>query len=171
MIHHASPMKRTTNFPIQLMIQSVLLRRATAHAANKIYKDIVLHLEEVQDMSVKRISENEYHGSILKPAKMITASKLWWEASLTSVKAAAIVKESEEVEYGEMGKWSPKMIIDEGIIKDLYALANEVVTRIDLVGSMNKSPGSNSDPKTSTKARTSPKTSIPEGPPGMVTYW
>lgn len=153
------------------MIDSVILRRVTGHSANSIHKDIVLHLKEVQDMSVQRISENEYHGSILESARMISAGKLWWEASLTSIKAAAILKESEEVEFGEIGKWSPKQIIDEGIIKDIYALANEVVTRIDLVGRKNKGPKSISDLKASTKARTSPKTSIPEGPPGMATYW
>lgn len=122
-------------------------------------------------MSVQRISENEYHGSISENTKIIPASKLWWEASLTSVKAATILKESEGVEYGEIGKWSPKSIIDQGIIKDLYALANEVVTRIDLVGRKNKGFESHSGSKTSTRARTSPKTSIPEGPPGLATYW
>jgi len=40
-----------------------------------------------------------------------------------------------------------------------------------LVGRKNKGPKSISDLKASTKARTSPKTSIPEGPPGMATYW
>lgn len=153
------------------MIQSVLLRRGTAHPANNIHKDIVLHLEEMQDMSVQQISENEYHGLIQIPAKNTPAGKLWWEASLTSAKAAMILKESEEVEFGEMGKWSPKKIIDGGIIKDIYAVANEVVTRIDLVGRKNQGPKSNSGSKTSTKAKTSPKTSIPEGPPGMATYW
>jgi hypothetical protein len=153
------------------VIQSVLLRRVTVHLANNTNKDILLHLEQVQDMSVHRTSESEYHGSIQNAARMISGSKLWWEASLTSVKAATILTESEVVEFGDIGKWSPKEIIDEGIIKNLYTLANEVVTRIDSVGRKNKGPGSSSEAKTGTKARSSPITSILEGPPGMVTFW
>lgn len=102
---------------------------------------------------------------------MIAGGKLWWEASLKSVKAAKIFHESDKLGFGVCGKWSPTTIIDQGIIKDIYTLAHEVVTRIDNIGILNKGPKSSSDPKTNFKAKKTSKESMSEGPPGMRTYW
>jgi len=162
----------TTTIDQELVVQSVLLQRETAHSATT-HPDLLLHLKEVQDMSVHNVPsiENHYRGSIYVPAKMISAGILWWEASFTSITAAKVLKENEALELGEVAKWSPESIVGAGVIKDMYALADEVVTKIDHVGVYNKGPYSHSDPRTGPRTRPSPGVSDLEGLPGMGNFW
>lgn len=156
----------------ELVIRSVLLRRESAHSAI-VHPDLQLHLKEVQDMSVQQLagSGNDYRGLIQVPSMMISAGKLWWQASLTSNTATATLKENEALELGEVATWSPDSIIKKGVIGDMYSLACEVITKIDDVGLLNKGLKSASDSKTATRTKTSPDTSVQEAPPGFLSYW
>ena len=162
----------TTTIDQELMIQSVLLRRETAHASTA-YPDLLLHLTEVQDMDVKQLPGigvgYHYHGIILVPAKMISAAKTWWEASITSVTATEVLKANDNLEFGERAEWSPESIIGAGVIRDLYSLADEIVTNIDHVGYYNKGSHSHSNPRSGT--RESPGMGDLVGPLGMARLW
>ena len=160
----------TTTIDNELVIQSVLLQRATAHSAN-IYPDLLLHLKEIQDMSVQQVpdSRNQYRGSINTPRKMENVGKLWWQVSITSISASMILEGSETLEFGEVANWSPDSIINKGVISDMYSLATEVVTQIDHIGYYNNNQHSTSDPKTGSETRTSHIISSGDVPMGR--YW
>ena len=155
----------------ELRIQSVLLRRKTSHSVIT-YPDLLLHLEEVQDLDVQQIPGpgNWYQGAISLPAKMVSTGKLWWEASITSLNAANILKENDTLELGETVKWKPESIIGAGIIRDLYSLSNELVTKIDHVGIFNRGYKASSDSKTGTRSQTNPSTDV-EGTVGASSIW
>ena len=82
---------------------------------------------------------------------MIKTNRLWWEAKVTSINAATVLKGNLRLELGEVAPWSPSSVVDKGVVRDLYAVANEIVTRIDYIGFFNRGEGS-SDSKTSEEA-------------------
>ena len=82
---------------------------------------------------------------------MIKTNRLWWEAKITSINAATVLKGNLGLELGEVATWSPSSVVDKGVVRDLFAVANEIVTRIDYVGFFNRGKGS-SGSKTSEKA-------------------
>ena len=161
----------TTTIDQELKIQSVLIRRETTHSVVT-YPDLSLYLEEVQDLGVQQVPgpRNYYEGSISLPTKTFSNGKLWWEVSIRSLKATQILKENDTLELGEAVKWKPESIIGAGIIRDLYSLGNEIVTKIDHVGFYNRAFKTNSDSRTGTKSQTNPSTDI-EGTVGMSSIW
>ena len=120
----------------ELIIESIILRRNTAHKS-KVYVDLLLHVCEVQDLNVSRM-DNQYHGTIREPKEMVNANRIWWEASITSISAGDVLSENDLLEFGETAKWSPHTIINNGAVRDMYSLAHEIVTNIDNVGYFNK---------------------------------
>lgn len=153
----------TTTIDEVLTIHSVILRRETTHSS-AVYPDLLLHLSEVQDLAVEKLAgtENQYQGSIYVPARMISSRRLWWEASVTSIHATKVLRENDTLELGEIAKWSPESIISRDVMKDMYALAYELVTRMDYVGFYNKAVTGDSDLRTGTRSRTSAPTSSAE---------
>lgn len=134
-----------------LRIESITLRRETFHPAT-IYPDLILHLTECQDLQVRQPSHSEsiYCGSIQAPNVMIKASRLWWEAKISSTSATTILKDNVQLELGEIVAWIPSDIIKNGLIRDLFSATQEIVTQIDHVGFFNRGKGS-SDSKTTGK--------------------
>ena len=136
----------------ELRIRSIILCRETSHRS-KLYPGILLHLKEMQDLGVwnEAGKRQEYHASARPQLQMADERKLWWEASLSSAAATAILKENENLEIGEMTKWEAKEFIEKGVVKDLSALAKDLVTRIDRVGCFNLGPKAGSMTRTSDK--------------------
>lgn len=126
-----------------LSIESITLHRETLHPLT-LYPDLLLHLTEYQDLSVRQPfdSKNIYSGSIQASNVMAKANKLWWGAKISSVNATAILGENITLELGETAKWTPSSIIQKGVVGDLFAAAKEIVTRIDHVGYFNRGEGS-----------------------------
>lgn len=124
-------------------IESITLRRETLHPAT-IYPDLILHLTECQDLQVRQSSDSEsiYGGSIQSPNAMIKANRLWWEAKISSTSAAAMLQENATLELGEKATWTPSSIINTGVVRDLFAAAQEIVTQIDHVGFFHRGEGS-----------------------------
>ena len=122
-----------------LSIESIILHRETLHPLT-VYPDLLLHLTEYQDLSVRRPSDSEsiYCGSIQGSNDMVKANKLWLGAKISSVNARAILEENVTLELGEAAKWTPSDIINKGVVSDLFAAAKEIVTHIDHVGFFNK---------------------------------
>lgn len=146
-------------------IQSITLRRETVHAST-MYPDMLLHLTEVQDLGVftrPTQTENSYSGSILPHKNMVSADRLWWEVSLSSLNVTAKLNEKDRAQCGRHEIWSPESVLDNGAVGDMSALAQEIVMRIDRVGAHNKGSGDQSTPSTSEKA--------PEIPPGPWNFW
>ena len=71
---------------------------------------------------------------------MIANHRLWWEISISSTHATNILKENETLEIGEKARWKPEHITERGLVEDMYAVAQEMVTRIDHVGMDNNGP-------------------------------
>lgn len=96
---------------------------------------------------------------------MVAARRLWWESSLSSVSAAAALKDNETF---KQATWKPRNVISGGLVGDLVSLASDIVTRIDNVGINNKGPsGAGSGLKTA--IQTSDKTR--ELPTGKWGFW
>ena len=135
-----------------LSIEAITLRRETLHPST-IHPDLVLHMTECQDLQVRQPSDSEsiYSGSIQSANVMIKTNRLWWEAKVTSINAATVLKGNLRLELGEVATWSPSSVVDKGVVRELFAVANEIVTRIDYVGFLNRGKGS-SGSKTSEKA-------------------
>ena len=125
----------------ELMIQSIVVRRETFHPS-KAYPDLLLRLCEVQDLQACK-QGLRYDGGVQDRESMIDAGRYWWEASITSVNATSILEENDKLEIGETATWDAETIIEKGILRDLYSLANDLVTRIDSVGCHNKGLRSN----------------------------
>ena len=146
-------------------IESIMLQREATHTAI-LHPDLSLHLNEVNDLHLSPL-ENGVHGAITSSNDMIKQDRLWWEASITSTLAESTFKENEILEMGEKATWDPELFIEKGIVRDLYNLTEEVVTRIDHVGFDNKGLKASSGSK-STKYQKSI-----QNPPTIsdVPYW
>ena len=120
----------------ELVIQSIVVRRETYHPC-KVYADLLLRLCEVQDLQACK-QGHRYDGGIQDRESMIDAGRYWWEASITSLNATSILEENDEMEIGDTATWDAETIIEKGIVRDLYSLSNDLVTRIDCVGLHNK---------------------------------
>ena len=105
-----------------------------------IHPDIVLHMTECQDLQVRQPSDSEkiYSGSIQSANVMIKTNRLWWEAKITSINAATVLEGNSGLELGEVAMWNPSSVVDKGVVRELFAVANEIVTRIDYVGFFNR---------------------------------
>lgn len=125
----------------ELVIQSIVVRRETFHPS-KVYPDLLLRLCEVQDLQVCKQGLC-YEGGVQGQQSMIDAGRYWWEASITSLDATSILEENDKLEIGETATWNAETMIEKGIVRDLYSLANDLVTRIDSVGFHNKGLKSN----------------------------
>ena len=126
-----------------LSIESITLHRETLHPLT-VYPDLLLHLTEYQDLSVRQPfdSESIYSGSIQAADVMVKANKLWWGAKISSINARAILDENITLELGETAKWTPSGIIKKGVVGDFFAATKEIVTHIDHVGFSNRGEGS-----------------------------
>ena len=97
---------------------------------------------------------------------MAANHRLWWEVSVSSQQVSDNLKENDTLELGEKAQWKAEQIVDNGVVGDLYALAQEIVTRIDHVGVENRGPAG-SESKTTTKP-SEKSIVLPTGPMG---YW
>lgn len=72
-------------------------------------------------------------------------------------------KENGGMELGDVANWTPKEMLEKGVMEDLSIVARDVVTRIDGVGYYNKGPrGGPSD-----GGLTTPSTTNAEQGPGF----
>lgn len=158
----------TTTGDSKFKVKSVLFRRETTHTVST-YPDLLLHLEEMQDLAVEKLSgsSNRYHGSIQVPRNMIAAGRLWWQASITSMSGDMILKANETLELGEVAEWSPEDIIAKGVLRDLCALTEKIVTAIDHVGHDQRWSKTNSGSKVTGKTRTDSQDILSS----MGSYW
>lgn len=134
-----------------LRIQSITLHRETRHAASD-YKDILLHLLEVQELNLSH-QETDYQATLPSvPNTTSPGCKIWWEVSLSSVLATDTFKQNEASELGDLARWTPEKVCKNSV-KDLSYVARDLVTQIDAVGSLNKGPRGESGTKTSDKEK------------------
>ena len=156
---------KTTNK--DLRIKEIFVRRSTCHST-AIYPDLVLHLTEIQNLIIdgQSGSKQHYHATAKSPDEMIASgNRLWWEASLSSITVDEILRENNALELGEKANWTPEAIIDSGVVKNLYGLAKDLVTRIDSVGANNTGPKWNFS-HGATKTMASKKPTMED-----VSYW
>ena len=137
-----------------LRINSVTLHRETRHPVSE-YDDILLHLLEVQELSLwSQKNEVDYQASL--PPMPNTSSpgcKIWWEVSLSSVLATETLKQNEVLELGDSASWTPNKVVGKNSLKDLGYVARDLLERIDAVGSSNKGPIEGSGTKSSDKGK------------------
>ena len=126
-----------------LTIQSIQLRRETQHRAS-VYPDLLLKLCETQEFEIElpRPDSSDICRAYTNSRKqMVRENRLWWEASLVSVKAMKLLKENESLEVGEKTAWTAKdIIIDAEVVRNMSFLSRDIVTSIDSVGYHNKGP-------------------------------
>ena len=153
-----------------LTITAVSMRRKTIHSV-RTYPDLLLHLEEFHETSAVWVKERgHYEGATQAPDKKTTTEQ-WWQVSITSFSAVTTLKENEMLELGDIAQWNPEDLIRKGIIKDMYNLAEDIVTRIDGVGLGNRGLRSKSGSKSNTRTKTSTQMSTNRPPPGLGAFW
>lgn len=117
-----------------VQIDAVLVKRRTSHRCYK-HPDVVLQLTEIQDLMIEQPLHRHYRAYGNPAARMENdGNRLWWEVSLTSHTAQEMLLANQWLEVGEYANWTPQDFVEQGIIKDLYDVTSEVVTRIDAVG-------------------------------------
>lgn len=144
------------------------LKRETVHTVPA-YPDLKLHMAEVQSLKVTSQSADNvevFTGSLAPQQEMIADHRLWWEASISSYYADHILGKSDNLEISETAAWQPETVLKNNVVKDLYALTQEVVTRMDQVGLGNNGPAT-----TGTKKTSKSSTHIYELPTGTPGYW
>lgn len=130
------------------------------------YPDLLLQLTEVQDLNLGRNKDNMDGnlGTIRLQCEMVEKHRLWWETSISSQRITNILQEGAELEFGEKAQWRPEQIIEEGALADMFALAQEIITRIDHVGIENTGHASSGSKSTT-------KLSSHELNTGPLGYW
>ena len=124
-------------------ITSVQVCRETCHRTT-MNPDCQLQLRELNDLAITSCLEAEgvmYRGEVSNAAAdIINDARSWWEASISSSYMQSKLKENETLEIGGRSLWTPKEVIDAGIVRNLKNLAEDVVPRIDIVGQHNRGP-------------------------------
>ncbi|MCJ1469281.1 hypothetical protein MMC07_007914 [Pseudocyphellaria aurata] len=138
-----------------LCIQAITVHRETIHQTAE-YKDILLHLMEVQELNLRTQETKVDYRASLPPVPNTTSPgcKIWWEVSLSSVSAADKLKQNDALELGDLASWMPDQVVGNSVA-DLSYVARDLVERIDAVGSLNKGPKGESGTKTSDKEKPS----------------
>ena len=149
-------------------VQSIKLKREIVHATIT-YPDLLLHITEVQMLKVScQIVDDAdvFTGSLAPQEEMIANDRLWWEASISSYYADHVLGKSASLEIGETTTWRPETVLKHGLVDDMYALTQEIVTRMDQVGMGNKAAAT-----TGTKKTSKSSTHMYELPTGTPGYW
>ena len=64
-------------------------------------------------------------------------ANVWYEASISSVRAEKAFQENANIEFGEVVEWTEKELRDEGVFRDLYRPAIAMVEGMDQIGAGN----------------------------------
>ena len=120
---------------------SLELHRETIHKSPA-YPDLLTHAVEIQDMKLERDNKDpdRYQGTIATQSEMIKSGRLWWEVSIESHRAAAILEGKQNSELGKKASWTPSEVVNADVISDLFEMSQDIVTRIDHVGLRNRGP-------------------------------
>ncbi|KAL9043190.1 MAG: hypothetical protein Q9214_003577 [Letrouitia sp. 1 TL-2023] len=98
--------------------------------------DLSCCFTEVRDLGESE-EPGRYVGLSTEPEALAKEDRLWWQVSLHSKAAAVDLGRSQEMAGEEQAGWLPTTLINNGVIRRLFALTTEVVTRIDRVGQGN----------------------------------
>ena len=118
----------------EIKVTGILVHRQTSYPSSA-NPDLQLRLTEVQDLVLLRCPESQFQAYAAPEEQMIhDGNRTWWEASILSTVADAVLKENRTLELGEVAEWTNEDIVGMCIISDMFHLAQQVVTRIDSVG-------------------------------------
>ena len=133
-------------------IQGIRIYRETTYAVPA-YPRLQLHLTEVQDLVVQQDQERagNFIGVIEPQSTMMAKHRLWWEASISSKAANHILKQNEDLQWGQTAQWQPSDVVQSDLVHDLFNLSEEIVTRIDHIGLQNQGPVQSASKNTARK--------------------
>lgn len=119
---------------------------------------------------VRDLGESEYPGRYVGlstvPEALSKEDRFWWQVSLHSKAAAVELGKTQGMAGEEQVNWLPTTLISDGVIRRLFVLTREVVTRIDKVGQGDSNTETIIQSKTSQQAKDSELTSEKVG-----SYW
>ena len=137
-------------------VTTVSVRRQTVHPCTGKSPLLLLHLTEVQDLVIVQSQGHQFKAyAVDEDAMVADGNRLWWEASISSELANAVLRENP-IELGEVASWVAEDIV--GVVPGMFELVEEVVTRMDSVGHQavglvpQRSKGSKTKTRTSTMA-------------------
>ena len=124
-------------------IEKMTLRRETVHPST-VYPDLLLHLVEKQDTRCASTAgvAASFVGFLSSKREMVSAGRLWWTASVSSVSSQSILQENKDLALGQTATWSAGKVVRRETISDMAALAEDVITRIDYIGFASGASGS-----------------------------
>ena len=68
-------------------------------------------------------------------------ANVWYEASISSIRAENVLRENSEIEFGEEVQWTTSKLREEGVFKSLYRPAIAMVEAMDDIGCCNDNGG------------------------------
>ena len=109
--------------------------RETFHSS-VVYPDLVLKLTEYRDMQLQaQVTDfTFYEGQIRTCAELAPSGMVWWEASLSSLKADTLMASRSQQELGELATWTSEEVASNDTIGSMLTLADDMVLRMNHIG-------------------------------------
>lgn len=111
------------------------MKQETIHTS-PLHDGIQLHLTRLHETMCNARSDESREYDVFMDRSMgaEATSTAWWTASVSSMKANSILEHNGSRELGEISDWSTEDITIDGSTEGLFEIADEIVARIDHVG-------------------------------------
>ena len=119
--------------PKDVTLISVQVKRRTRHACLT-YPNTFLQLTEVQECDIQNNKLGHHRIVGRGPRQLIEDNRLWWEVSVGHVETANLLRANEGLEIGNYASWAPNVFAQRNIVKEMFSVTKDIVTRIDNVG-------------------------------------
>ena len=98
------------------------------------YPDFALQMTEVIDLPIQKSKHNQLYRAVAVEENLVKQNRRWYEASIISRAAAAVLHENVSLEVGEYARWTTERVAGAGFIQDLLDLASTLIPKMDGVG-------------------------------------
>ena len=150
--------------PKNVTLVSVQVRRMTYHAC-LMYENTFLKVTEVQDCDIMSNTHGNFRIIAREPRLLVNENRLWWEVSVGHKRAEAVLQTNKDLEIGTYADWNPNVFMDDDVLKEMFNVTNEIVTRIDSIGHNTKGiPGVYNHSESSLLSTTAPSTAVAAPP-------
>lgn len=126
-----------------IKVQAVVMKRVLHHRSCE-SDAFTLQVAEVRDC-VLRCRQSpckkfiEYSAVTGFPPLLVTEQALWFEASI-HIAPSPLLEQNKKIQVGDDTEWRPRDVLSERLHADLMETAEQLVTRLDVMGFDNQGP-------------------------------
>lgn len=126
-----------------IKVQAVVMKRVLHHRSCE-SDAFALQVAEVRDC-VLRCRQSpckkfiEYSAVTGFPPVLVTEQALWFEASI-HIAPSPLLEQNKKIQVGDDTEWRPRDVLSERLHADLMETAEQLVTRLDVMGFDNQGP-------------------------------